>query len=30
LKVLDRAYPEIDIEFIELEVFWSRNNWHFV
>jgi hypothetical protein len=26
LKVLDRAYPEIDIEFIELEgVFWPYN-----
>jgi hypothetical protein len=31
LKVLDRAYPEIDIEFIELEGrFGPENNWHFV
>jgi hypothetical protein len=26
LKVLDRAYPEIDIEFIELKVFLALNN----
>jgi hypothetical protein len=26
LKVLDRAYPEIDIEFIEIEGFWPYNN----
>jgi hypothetical protein len=26
LKVLDRAYPEIDIEFIEMEGVWPYNN----